>query len=87
MKTSLKLFTAFLLAGTFFLNLSFDSSGHFSLFKKAEAVPTQKWAAKLVDCVDHGYIYGECWGCFNGQSIVCFPTDCPTTVPTTPTAP
>ena len=38
MKTSLKFFAAIVFASTLFVNLSFDSSGHFSLFSKAKAV-------------------------------------------------
>jgi len=37
MKTSLKISAAILFATTLFLNVSFDSSGNFSLFSKAKA--------------------------------------------------
>jgi hypothetical protein len=49
MKTSLKIVAAIVFVITLFLNLSFDSFGHFKLISQAKAVP-QTWKTLTAFC-------------------------------------
>jgi len=53
MKNSLKIVAGFLFAGVLFLNVSFDSSGHFKLISQAKA-ELSGWKQMIATCNSDG---------------------------------